>query len=229
ITNTAVGGRALFSNTTGMENTAIGSGALPNNTTGSNNIALGSDAGENLTTGDYNVDIGNAGVAGEANTIRIGTSGNQTKTFVSGIRGVAITGAQPVAVNLNGQLGVKASSERFKKAVRPMGNDSNVILSLHPVAFRYKKTLDASGAPQFGLIAEEVAKVNPDLVVTDDQGNPLTVRYEEVNAMLLNEFLKEHRKVEQLEKQVAALTACLQKVSAQLQLSKAAPQTTLNQ
>jgi hypothetical protein len=109
-----------------------------------------------------------------------------------------------------------------------MDKASEAILALKPVTFRYKKELDPKGAPQFGLVAEEVAKVNPDLVVLDDQGKPFTVRYEEVNAMLLNEFLKEHRKVEQLEKQVAALTAGLQKVSAQLELSKSAPQTALN-
>src|SRR5262249_3521037 len=109
-----------------------------------------------------------------------------------------------------------------------MDTASEVILALRPVTFRYKKELDPKGAPQFGLVAEEVAKMNPDLVVLDERGKLFTVRHEEVNAMLLNQFLKEHRKVEQLEKQVAALTAGLQKVSAQLELSKPAPRTALN-
>jgi hypothetical protein len=152
---------------------------------------------------------------------------------------VPITEGQAVGVNGSGQLGIKPSSVRYKEAVKPMDTASEVILALRPVTFRYKKELDPKGAPQFGLVAEEVAKVNPDLVVLDEQGKPFTVRYEEVNAMLLNEFLKEHRKVEELtkqfqaanaqqQKQIDALTAGLQRVSAQLELNKAAPQAVLN-
>jgi hypothetical protein len=133
-----------------------------------------------------------------------------------------------VKVTAAGQLGVAPSSARFKEQIKPMDKASEAILALKPVTFRYKKELDPKGALQFGLVAEEVAKVNPNLVVTDDHGKPFTVRYEEVNAMLLNEFLKEHRKVEQLEKQIETLTAALQKVSAQLEVSKPAPQTVLN-
>ena len=217
--NTAEGFFALASNTTGHHNTADGVQSLQNNTSGSFNIALGFNAGQNLTTGSGNIDIGNPGVAGESSTIRIGLF--QTRTFIAGISGVAVTGS-PVVVNANGRLGVTASSVRFKEAIRPIDKASEALYTLKPVAFRYKKEIDPAGTPQFGLVAEDVEKVNPDLVARDAKGEVYTVRYEAVNAMLLNEFLKEHRKVEQLEKQIEALTAGLQKVSAQLELSKPA-------
>ena len=240
--NTAIGGSALLSNTTGSSNTGIGLSALINNTTGSFNIALGNAAGENLTTGSNNIDIDNVGVAGESNTVRVGTSGTQTTTFIAGIHGVAIAGGQAVTVNASGQLGVRASSARFKEAITLMGKASEAILSLHPVSFHYNRALDPNGTPEFGLIAEEVAKVDRDLVINDEGGKPFTVRYDAVNAVLLNEFLKEHRTVQELksivakqeataahqQKQIEALTAGLQKVSAQLELSKTAPQTVLN-
>src|SRR5947199_150234 len=225
--NTANGFSALFSNTTGFDNTANGVDALFFNTTGSSNIALGVSAGQNLTTGNNNIDIGNPGVAAEANTIRIGTVGTQTKTFIAGISGAGVTGVA-VKVNAAGQLGTAPSSERFKDAIKPMDKASEAVLALKPVTFHYKKELDPDGTPQFGLIAEEVAKVNPDLVARDDQGKIYTVRYDAVNAMLLNEFLKEHSKVEELKKQVERLTAGLQKVSNELELRKPAPQTVLN-
>ena len=237
--NTASGFFSLGNNTTAERNTAYGVAALFNNTTGEDNIALGFGAGDNLTTGDNNIDIGNLGVADEANTIRIGeqvavydpntddTMPAHTRTFIAGISGAAVAGA-PVKVNANGQLGVAPSSERFKAEIKPMDKASEAILALKPVTFRYKKELDPKGIPQFGLVAEQVARVNPALVDRDGKGQIYTVRYEAVNAMLLNEFLKEHRKVEQLEKQVEALTAGLQKVSAQVELNKPAPQTVLN-
>jgi len=191
---------------------------------------LGNNAGGNLTTGSNNIDIFDRGVAGEANTIRIGKQGTQRTTFIAGISGGTVTGTA-VVVDSNGQLGVAPSSQRFKDAINPMAKASEAILALKPVTFRYKKDLDPAGIPQFGLVAEDVEKVNPDLVARDKQGKPYTVRYEAVNAMLLNEFLKEHkafleeqRTVEQLKKQVAALTAGLQKTSAQLEASKPAPQ-----
>ncbi len=205
--NAAAGFCALVNNSTGNNNTGDGYEALQNNTTGNTNIALGFQAGQNLTTGDNNIDIGNLGVSGESNTIRIGTAGTQSATFISGISGVPLTHGTAVAVGItaDGQLGVRASSAKFKEAVKPMDKASEAILSLKPVTFRYKKELDSKGTPQFGLIAEEVAKVDHDLVVTDDRGKPFTVRYEEVNAMLLNEFLKAHSKIEdqraQLQKQ----------------------------
>src|SRR6266481_2617629 len=189
--NTALGYFALFSNTTGNSNTADGYDALLNNTTGVGNIALGNFAGANLTTGDNNVDIGNQGVAAEANTIRIGTVGTQTQTFIAGVTGAAVIGVA-VKVNASGQLGVPPSSARFKQDIQAMGEASDAILALRPVTFRYKHAIDPEGIPQFGLVAEQVEKVNPDLVARDDHGKPYTVRYEAVNAMLLNEFLKEH-------------------------------------
>src|SRR6266436_3201417 len=202
--NTAIGYFALFGNTTGNTNTANGTNALLNNTTGNENIALGNLAGSNLTTGDNNIDVGNQGVAAEANTIRIGTVGTQTATYIAGISGTAISGI-PVKINSSGQLGVPPSSARFKQDIQAMGEASDAILALRPVTFRYKHAIDPEGIPQFGLVAEQVEKVNPDLVARDDQGKPYTVRYEAVNAMLLNEFLKEHRKVETLEATVAQL------------------------
>src|SRR5438477_1969945 len=228
--NTADGHTALRQNTTGEGNTANGFRALVRNTTGNANIALGNNAGGNRTTGSNNIDIFDRGVAGEANTIRIGKQGTQRTTFIAGINGGTVTGTA-VVVDSNGQLGVAPSSQRFKDAIKPMDKASEAILALKPVSFRYKKELDPNGIPQFGLVAEDVEKVNPDLVARDKQGKPYTVRYEAVNAMLLNEFLKEHkafleeqRTVEELKKQVAALTAGLQKTSAQLEASKPAPQ-----
>jgi hypothetical protein len=227
--NTANGVDALFSNTSGHNNTAIGFSALGHNRTGRRNIALGFEAGFNLS-GDDNIDIGNVGVRNESNTIRIGTSGTQTKTFIAGISGVTVADGVGVIVGTNGQLGTVTSSARFKDEIKPMDKASEAILALEPVTFRYKHHLDPKGIPQFGLVAEQVEKVNPDLVARDDHGKPYSVRYEAVNAMLLNEFLKEHRKVEEeaeinrqqqvsiarLEAIVKEQAAQIQKVSAQL-------------
>jgi hypothetical protein len=240
--NTADGVTALQFNVGGTDNTAVGFDAL-GYTTGSQNVALGSGAGEGLTTGDDNIDIGFSvlGEPGEEKTIRIGSSSGifqQTRTFIAGISGTAVTGTAAV-IDGSGQLGVAASSARFKDEIKPMDKASETILSLKPVTFRYKPEIDPKRAPQFGLVAEEVAKVAPDLVARDQQGKPYTVRYEAVNAMLLNEFLKEHRKVEKLEAMVAQqhkdfetaladLKGQIQKVSAQLELSQPAPQTVKN-
>ncbi len=163
--NTAIGRSALSLNTTGSFNTANGYQALFNNTTGNFNIALGSSAGASLTTGDSNIDIGNVGFPGESATIRIG--GPQTKTFIAGIRGVTtgFNDAVNVVIDGAGQLGTISSSRRFKKEIRPMDNASEAILALKPVAFHYKS--DNTNTPQFGLIAEEVAAVDPNLVVRD--------------------------------------------------------------
>jgi len=241
--NTASGAFALNRNTTGSGNTAQGNTALNKNTIGSNNTALGSLAGQNLTTGSNNIDIGAnvVGAASEANTIRIGKQGTQKATFVAGISGVAVTGST-VVVNASGKLGVATSSARFKEAIKPMDKVSEAVLALKPVTFRYKEEIDPEGIPQFGLIAEEVKKVNPDLVGRDENGKVNTVRYEAVNAMLLNEFLKEHRKVQEqaatilrLEKDMQMVVAHLkeqdsriQKVSAQLELAKAPAQLVTN-
>jgi hypothetical protein len=233
--NTANGGQALLRNTTGGENTADGINALSNNTIGSNNVALGFDAGLNLTTGSNNIDIGAVGVSGESDTIRLGRFGTQTSTFIVGISGSTIPSGVSVIIDSFGHLGTINSSARYKEAIRPMDKASEAILALRPVTFRYKHQLDPEGIPQFGLVAEEVEKVNANLVVRDEKGEVYSVRYDQVNAMLLNEFLKEHRKVEKqeatiarLQKQVEALTAGLQKVSAQVEVLKPAPQTVLN-
>ena len=241
--NTAVGVSTLRGDSTGANNTAVGTNALFNNTIGNGNTAVGHFAGINLTTGSDNIDIGNAGVAGESNTIRIGVQGTQARTFIAGINGSVLGGGSvPVRVTTSGRLGTAVSSERFKQNIKPMDTASEAILALKPVSFRYKEEIDPDATPQFGLVAEDVEKVNPDLVVRDEQGKPYTVRYDAVNAMLLNEFLKEHRKgeqqdrkIEKLEatiakqqKQIEALTAGLQKVSAQLELSKPALRTVLN-
>ena len=236
--NTATGVDALVSNTTGRTNTAAGQNALGHNTSGNSNIALGNNAGAKLTTGDENIEIGNRGVAGEQETIRIGEQGTQDATFIAGISGATVTGTA-VVVNSSGQLGVAPSSRRFKQNIQTMGDASDILLALRPVTFEYKPDVDPKGVSQFGLVAEEVEKVNPDLVARDDEGKPYTVRYDAVNAMLLNEFLKEHRKVEQLtkdfesklaeqQKQIETLTAGLQKVSAQVEMSHPASQIALN-
>jgi trimeric autotransporter adhesin len=261
--NTATGTNALFNNNTGFNNTASGDSALNRNsnghdntaegfsallnTTGSSNIALGSNAGVNLTTGSNNIYIGNAGISsGEGAKIRIGTTGTQLATFIAGISGVTVPAGVGVIVGTDGKLGTVVSSERFKTETKPMGSASEVILALKPVTFRYKHELDPEAIPQFGLVAEQVEKVNPDLVVRDEQGKPYSVRYEAVNAMLLNEFLKEHRTVEEQEATIAQLkkdfratvtqltarldqqAAQIQKVSAQLEVSKSAPQIVAN-
>jgi Chaperone of endosialidase len=225
--NTASGNAALGFNTTGNDNTAIGFGASPN-TTGSSNIAVGAAAGSNVLAGNNNINIGSPG-SNTSNAIRIG-NGAHLATFIAGISGVN-EGGSPTAVFINtatGQLGTTppASSRRFKKEIKPMDQTSEAILGLKPVTFRYKS--DSKDTPQFGLIAEEVAQIDPDLVVRDENGDIYTVRYDAVNAMLLNEFLKEHRELQELKKQVAALTAGLQKVSAQLEAGKPAPQVVNN-
>jgi len=208
ITNTASGVNALFSNTTGIRNTASGGGALIGNTTGSNNTADGRNALRNNTTGSSNIALGfSAGenVTTADNVISIGSVGADLSNscFVGNIRGATTANADaiPVLIDSAGQLGTMSSSRRFKHEIKPMDETSEAVLALKPVTFHYRS--DRSATPQFGLIAEEVAKVNPDLVVRDKNGDIYTVRYEAVNAMLLNEFLKEHREVEQLKSKLA--------------------------
>ncbi len=250
--NTANGFWALLSNTTGHSNTANGISALASNTIGSFNIALGSGAGSAPSTGSYNIDIGNAGVAGDSGTIRIGTF-DKSRAFIAGISGVTVPAGVAVIINSNGQLGTIVSSARFKDDIKPMDKASEAILALKPVTFCYKKELDPDGMPQFGLVAEEVEKVNPDLVARDAKGEIYTVRYDAVNAMLLNEFIKQHRTVEQQgrkakeqeatiaqlqqdfqcklaeqQKQIKALTSGLEKVNNRLEPNKLAPQAVVN-
>ena len=243
IENTATGFQALLSNTTGNANTANGTAALLSNTSGSFNTANGYRVLENNTTGSFNIALGSSGgsVTTASNVIAIGASGaNVSNTcFIGNIREVTTANADaiPVLIDSANQLGTQSSSARFKKEIKPMDSASEAVLALKPVTFHYKS--DATGTPQFGLIAEEVAEVNSDLVVRDKNGEIYTVRYDAVNAMLLNEFLKEHRKNQEQEamigrlraelkematrqqKQIDALTAGLQNVSAQLEMKKA--------
>jgi len=238
--NAAIGAFALQGNTTGHDNSAQGFQALNGNSSGSSNVGIGSHAGANVTTGSNNIIIGAnvVGNASDANTIRIGKQGTQKATSIAGIFGTTVSGST-VVVASNGKLGVATSSARFKQGIKPMDKASEAVLKLKPVTFQYKEELDPDKIPQFGLIAEEVEKINPDLVVRGEDGKVMTVRYDAVNAMLLNEFLKEHRRVEeqrayfelklaQQQKQIEALTATIQKVSDQVALSKPAPQLVAN-
>jgi len=244
--NTAVGYNALQSNTTGVGNTANGANALSGNTMGNFNTAIGELALE-MTTGSHNVAVGaNAGsnVTTANNVICIGADGNNVDNscYIGQIFGATSSNGVGVFVNSNGRLGTTTSSRRFKEDVRPMAQASEPLLALEPVTFRYKKEIDPKGISQFGLVAEEVEKVNPDLVVRDRDGKPYSVRYDQVNAMLLNEFLKEHKTVQDLETTVArqqkgmeTLTAQLkeqaaqiQKISAQLEVNKPTPRVVKN-
>ena len=233
--NCAVGFEALTSDTTGGANTAVGRGALDQNVTGNFNTAIGKDAGA-VATGSGNVYIGHliAGVAGEDN-----------HTYIRNIKDTSVNGggADIVTIDLTtGLLGHASSSRRYKEDIRPMDKTSEVIYQLQPVTFRYKKEVDRTQSPAFGLIAEEVAKADPNLIVRDSRGQPESVHYEMVNAMLLNEFLKAHQKLEaqeatiaelkstvaQQQKGMEALIAQVQKVSAQIEVNKPAPQLTAN-
>jgi len=223
--NTSHGYRALVENTTGSGNTAVGASALTANTTGSSNIALGSTAGINVVSASNVICIG-AQVSG-ANV--------SNSCYIGQIFGVTSSGGTAVFINGSGKLGTTTSSRRFKEEIKPMERASEALFALKPVTFRYKKDLDSARTPQFGLVAEDVEKVDPDLVVRDKEGKPYSVRYEQVNAMLLNEFLKEHRRNEEQQatiarqqKQIEVLVAGLQKVSAQLEVITPAPQTALN-
>jgi hypothetical protein len=243
--NTAIGAEALARNTIGFNNTATGSGALVNNSAGSSNTANGYQALDSNVAGSQNTALGTrAGinVTSADNVICIGAFvGGQNVSnscYIGNIRGrTTAPDAIPVLIDSAGKLGTMSSSHRYKNEIKPMDSASEAILALKPVTFQYKS--DNKGTPQFGLIAEEVAEINPDLVVRDENGEIYTVRYDAVNAMLLNEFLKEHRRVEQLtkefesklaeqQKQIEALTAGLQKVSVQLEASKPAPQLVNN-
>ena len=242
--NTGIGFVALEANTTGNSNTAVGANAL-RNATGSDNIALGEGAGVAVLAGNNNIEIGNGGANADDNTIRIGLEGTQTQTFIAGILGNGPFGCDVSIDAVTGQLGVGAcvSSERFKKDIDSMDKASEAIFSLKPVTFHYKN--DNTNIPQFGLIAEEVAKVNPALIAVDKEGKPYSVRYQQIDAMLLNEFLKEHRRGEEqdckiqeqettiaeLRSEIRSLAAMvneqaleLRKVSAQVQISNAVAQ-----
>jgi len=209
--NTAIGESALFINSTGGQNTAVGSGALQNNTAGSGNTALGIAAGSQVLTANSVICIGTPG-ADVGNSCFIGRIWNQPG------------GSQAVYVNSDGKLGAVVSSRRFKEEIKPMEQASEIIYDLQPVSFRYTPEIEPTRLMGFGLIAEDVEQIDSNLVTCGGDGRAMSVRYDAVNAMLLNEFLKEHHKVEQLQKQVDALTACLQKVAAKLEVTPPAAQ-----
>ncbi|HEX4961869.1 MAG TPA: tail fiber domain-containing protein [Thermoanaerobaculia bacterium] len=225
-TNTAVGVEALNSNTTASSNTAVGYESLANATIGGNNTALGANAlgstngsnnigigllaGTNVTSGSYNIEIGNTAPGNESNTIRIGDVNRQTATFIAGINGATSSSGVAVFVNANGQLGTLTSSLRFKEDVQSMGEASHDLMKLRPVVFHYKAPYDdGSHLLQYGLIAEEVAKVYPDLVQFDDKGQPFTVRYQSINVMLLNEIQKQKAQLDEQEARLKKLEALL--------------------
>ncbi len=213
--NTALGFQALFGVATASNNTAVGANAL-GNASGSGNTALGRLAGYNITTGTNNIDIGNNPPGNESSTIRIGST--QTKTFLAGVNGVTVSSGTAVYIDSNGQLGTITSSVRFKEDVESMGDASDALMKLRPVTFRYKAPYDdGSHLLQYGLIAEEVAKVYPDLVQYDGQGKPFTVRYHEINTMLLNELQKQHEKVAEQQSEVGQLKSQLAEQEARIQ------------
>jgi endosialidase-like protein len=199
--NTANGAGALQFNTMGDGNTASGISALEFSTTGSSNIGLGFEAGNNITTGSNNIDIGNTGL-NESNTIRIGTQGTQRKTFIAGISGSGVTGSV-VEVTSNGKLGVVLSSARYKRNIRDMGNVSTRLMKLRPVTFRYKN--DPSGTLEYGLVAEEVQRVYPNLVTYGPDGKVQSVRYLEFIALLLNELQKQDHQLAAQQREIDAL------------------------
>jgi hypothetical protein len=223
--NTATGMKSLFTNTTGAQNTAdgyfalylstgsrntgIGMRALNYLSTGEDNVALGYEAGYNVTTGSANIEIGAQGEKDDAQTIRLGTQGTQKQAFVAGIFGATAAAGVPVVITSTGQLGTVTSSARFKRNIRDMGNASDTLMALRPVTFQYKADLDPAATPQFGLIAEEVAKVAPQLVIRDADHQPYTVRYDAVNAMLLNQVQKQQRTIDAQQKMLADLAARL--------------------
>ena len=209
--NTGLGFQALFANTAGINNTAVGAGALALGG-GSGNIGVGFQAGRNVTNGSNNIHIGHIAPGNESNTIRIGTT--QTATFLAGVNGTTISSGTQVFIDSNGQLGTITSSLRFKEDVADMGNSSQDLMKLRPVTFHYKT--DGSHLLQYGLIAEEVAKVYPDLVQYDDQGKPFTVRYHLINVMLLNELQKQHGRAEELQAKLDEQEARLKRLEALL-------------
>jgi trimeric autotransporter adhesin len=240
--NSAFGYQALYNNSDGFGNTAIGLQALLSNTTGSSNVAIGNNALSNNTEGADNTAVGfNAGasVTTASNVICIGAFGQNVDNscFIANIFDATSASGIGVFVNSSGQLGTTTSSLRFKEKIEPMNQNSEALFALKPVTFRYKKEIDQVGIRQFGLVAEEVEKLNPDLVVRDKEGKPYSVRYDQINAMLLNEFLKEHNafleersKVQQLEAALEAVNARLkeqdariEKVSAQFEINKQTP------
>jgi len=224
--NIAAGTYALSSNTTGPANTAVGYQALYENTTGGNNIALGNGAGGNLRTGSNNIDIGNPGAENDTDTIKIGVSGTQTATYMAGISTTRVTGA-PVYVTAAGQLGVLASSERYKTDIATLKNSTEKLARLRPVSFHLKS--EPSGLVQYGLIAEEVDKVFPELVIRDDKGEVQGVRYDELAPMLLNVMQQQQIMIESQSKHAASQDAAIRDLKREEQLKSAAQAAEIDQ
>jgi hypothetical protein len=202
-------------NTTGSDNAALGRGALYTNTAVSRNVAIGSNAGSGQTTGNDNIYLASTGVAAESGQVKIGTVGTHTGTTIAGISGATSTSGVAVLVNASGKLGTTTSSARFKQDVRDMGEASDVLMKLRPVTFRYRE--DAVGAEdskmtQYGLIAEEVAQVAPELVAPDLEGKPYSVKYHELPALLLNELQQTERTVDAQRRQIAAQNARIERL-----------------
>jgi hypothetical protein len=209
--NAAFGLRSMYSNTTGTGNVSLGQNALYANSTGSDNIAIGNESGSGVT-GSNNIDIGAVGVQSDSGIIRIGTAGTHSSVYLSGVNSTQITGA-PVYVSASGQLGVLASSERYKTAIAPMAGRTDQLQRLRPVTFHLKS--EPNGAVQYGLVAEEVAKIYPELVIRDAAGNIQGVRYDELAPMLLNEVQQLQTKVRQMDAQLRNVES-LEKDIAQL-------------
>jgi Chaperone of endosialidase len=208
--NAAVGAAAMESNTSGSNNTAAGIAALSNNTIGNSNIAIGVLAGDKLTSGSNNIEIANVGVAAESDTIRIGATGTQKATYIAGIYGTSVSGSA-VMISSTGQLGVTVSSERFKTAIEPMGSNTAKLEQLRPVTFHLKT--DPKGALQYGLIAEEVAKVYPELVIRGENGRIYGVRYDEFAPMLLKEVQQQAEEIRDLKQQASEMRDLKQQVA----------------
>ena len=225
--NVANGRSSLYANTTGQSNTADGAFALYSNISGSKNIAVGAFAGY-YTSGSNNIVIGNNGVASESNTIRIGMSDVHTNTFLAGVHGVNVTGGAAVYVTSAGHLGTVASSRRYKEDIQPMGDTSERLMDLQPVTFHYKQADEAGNKPiQYGLIAEDVESVMPELVVRNADGSAETVAYHVLPSLLLNEYQKQHQKLQETEVKLSALEAELDQMKQEMErLLAALPQAT---
>lgn len=221
--NVALGAASMWDNVTGSYNTAVGSNTLYALSSGSWNIALGYQAGNLLGSGNNNIDIGNTGISTDSGIIRIGSAGSQSSAFIAGVSTTNITGV-PVLINSSGQLGIASSSVRFKQDITAVGGDSSDLMKLRPVKFRYRQeVMNGSAVTHFGLIAEEVAKVYPELVVYDDTGLPFSIAYQELPSLLLSELQKQHSEIEEqrhkLDSQAEEIKDLKQRLSAIEQIS----------
>jgi len=225
--NAAVGYETLVNNSTGNYNTSVGFRAAHTNTSGSYNLALGHRAGFNITTGSNNIDISNQGLASDSSTIRIGEQGTQRKAYIAAIYGSTVVGSA-VVVSSSGQLGVASSSRRYKEDIQPMGDVSDRLMNLQPVTFRYKEADQAGNKSiQYGLIAEDVDTVMPELVVRNEDGSPETVAYHVLPSLLLNEYQKQHQELVETKAKLAGIEADMERLKQTMErLIAALPTTT---